>query len=85
MMALPVGCCGLAMAILNKSARFDAELRELLVYMQRSLARFDTGMIGSLVLIRLMLPEHYLLYLITMTAFIIRHTLQRCLEIIESF
>lgn len=74
----------LTLSIVNKSARFDVQSRESLAYIQHNLARFDTRVIGVLVLMTLMLPDHYLLYPITMTAFIVRHTLQRCLEIVEN-
>ena len=74
----------MTLAIVNKSARFDAASRESLRYLQNNLARFDTRLLAGLVLISLLLPEHYLLYPIAMTLFIVRYTLQRCLEIIES-
>jgi len=74
----------MTLAIVNKSTRFDAASRESLRYLQNNLARFDTRLLAGFVLISLLLPEHYLLYPIAMTLFIVRHTLQRCLEIIES-
>lgn len=74
----------MTLTIVNKAARFDAESRESLAYIQHNLARFDTCLIGFFVLASLMLPDQYLLYPISMTAFIVRHTLQRCLEIVEN-
>lgn len=74
----------MSLAIVNKSTRFDAESRESLRYLQNNLLRFDTRMIACLILISLIFPDHYLLYPIAMTLFIVRHTLERCLEIIES-
>lgn len=74
----------LTLSIVNKSERFDAQSRESLAYIQRNLARVDSCAVGVFVMISLMLPDHYLLYPITMTAFIVRHTLQRCLEIVEN-
>lgn len=74
----------LTLAIINKSARFDPASRESLIYLQHNLARFDTRLIACLVLASLVAPEHYLLYPSAMSLFIVRFTLQRCLEIIES-
>lgn len=74
----------LTLAVVHKSAYFDAESRQTLRYFQANLARFDTRLFAGLVLGSLMLPEHYLLYPILMTLFIVRYTLQRSLEIIQS-
>lgn len=71
-------------AFINKCRRFDQASREALLYLQKYLTRFDTCMIASVVLISLGLPEHYLLYPIIMTLFVVRGTLERCLEIIQS-
>ena len=72
------------LALINKCARFDQDSRESIIYFQHHLARFNTCGIGALVLLSLMLPDHYLLYPIVMTIFIVRYSLQRCLEIVES-
>ncbi len=77
-------CAWMLMAFINKSARFDAESKQALLYLQKYLTRFDSGMMAMVVLIALALPEHYLLYPISMTMFIVRSTFQRCLEIIDS-
>ena len=74
----------MTLAIVNKSERFDTESRVTLRYLQHNLVRFDTRLLATLVLISLMLPDHYLIYPIVMTLFIVRYTLQRCFEIIES-
>ena len=73
----------MTLAIVNKSGRFDLESRDSLRYLQHNLARFDTPILAGLVLISLMFPDHYLVYPLGMTLFIIRYTLQRCLEIID--
>ncbi|MGY6277079.1 hypothetical protein [Methylomonas sp. MgM2] len=73
----------MTLAIINKSAHFDVESRNALRYLQNNLARFDTRLLGVFVLITLMLPDHYLLYPVAMTLFIVRYTLQRCLEIVD--
>ncbi len=76
-------CTWMFLAVVNRSARFDRESRESLIYLQHHLTRFNTRIIGGLVIVSLMLQEHYLLYPIAMTLFIIRYSLQRCLEIVE--
>ncbi len=73
----------LTLAVVRKSAYFDVESRETLRYFQANLARFDTRFFAGLVLASLALPEHYLLYPIAMTLFMVRHALQRSLEIIQ--
>ncbi len=77
-------CAWMLLAVINKSRYFDAQSRDALRYLQKYLARFDTCLAAGGVLISLALPEHYLLYPIIMTLFIIRGTLERCLEIIEA-
>lgn len=74
----------MTLTVINKSPRFDSASRDYLIYLQHNLARFDTGLLACLVLVSLFVSEHYLLYPIAMTLFIVRFTLQRCLEIIES-
>jgi len=73
----------MTLAVVNKSARLDTDSREALRYFQQNLARFDTRVLAGLVLVSLMFPEHYLVYPIAMTLFVIRYTLQRCLEIVD--
>lgn len=77
-------CTWMLLAVINKSAQLDAESRDALRYLQKYLARFDTCLVAAGVLLSLAFPEHYLLYPIVMTLFIVRSTLQRCLEIIEA-
>jgi len=72
------------LSFINKAPRFDRESQDALRYLQKYLSRFDTCALAAGVLIGLALPEHYLLYPIVMTLFIVRGTFQRCLEIIES-
>lgn len=74
----------MTLAVINNSARFDQASRESLHYLQHNLARFSTCAIACLVLASLVMPDYYLLYPISMTLFIIRYTLQRSLEIVES-
>jgi hypothetical protein len=71
----------LTLAFINRSAQFDAETRYTLRYLQR-LIRFDTRMMAGLLIFSLLFPEQYLLYPIAMTLFMVRFTMQRCLEII---
>jgi len=77
-------CTWMWFAVINKSAHFDLASQDALRYLQKYLARFDTCLIAAVVLSSLAFPEHYLLYPIVMTLFVISSTLQRCLEIIES-
>lgn len=77
-------CLWMWLGVIQKSAQLDADSREALRYLQKYLSRFDSCMVASGVLITLAFPEHYLLYPITMTLFIVRSTMQRCLEIIDS-
>lgn len=71
------------LAIVNRSARFDEASQASLRYMHRHMLRFDTRMIAAFVLASLMVPEHYLLYPIAMTSFIVRYAVERSLEIID--
>ncbi len=73
----------LTIGLVNKSARFDLESRETVRQLQK-LARFDTRMIACLVLASLAFPEHYLSYPLVTTLFIVRFTMQRCLEIVDA-
>ncbi len=77
-------CTWMLLAVINKSARLDAESRDALRYLQKYLARFDACWVAAGVLLSLAFPEHYLLYPIVMTLFIVRSTMERCLEIIET-
>lgn len=71
-------------AVIGKSERFDRESREALAYLQKTLVRFDTRLLAAGVLAALWIPEHYLVFPLTMTLFIVRFSLQRCLEIVEA-
>lgn len=77
-------CGWMWLAFINKAPRFDRESRDALRYLQQYLSRFDTCALAAAVLVGLALPDHYLLYPIVMTLFIVRSTFQRCLEIIET-
>ncbi len=69
--------------LINKSEYFDRESVEHLRYLEKS-TRFNTAALVAMVLISLLITRHYALYPITMTFFIIRHTMIACLEIIDS-
>jgi hypothetical protein len=77
-------CGWMWFAFINKAARFDAASRDALRYLQTYLARFDACWLAGAVLASLAFPEHYLLYPILMTLFVVRSTFQRCLEIIDA-
>jgi hypothetical protein len=71
------------LTLINKSEYFDLESIVHLRYLEKS-TRFNIGVFVGLVLISLLITRHYTLYPITMTLFIIRHTMIVCLEIIDS-
>lgn len=71
------------LALVNKSQYFDPESVEHLRYLEKS-TRIHTGVMVAFVLISLLITRHYALYPITMTLFVIRHTMIACLEIIDS-
>ena len=73
----------LTLAFVAKSTRFDAESRQALRGILR-LVRFDIRLLAAIVLASLVFPEHYLLYPMMTSVFVVRFTLQRCLEIIDS-
>ncbi|WP_150050370.1 MULTISPECIES: hypothetical protein [Methylomonas] len=71
-------------AVISKSRYFDQASRDSLIYVQTRLARFNTLLLAPALLASLWIPEHYLVYPVLMCAFIVRYTLQRCLEIVQS-
>jgi len=73
----------LTLVFVGKTARFDAESRQALRGILR-LVRFDIRLLAAIVLASLAFPEHYLLYPMMTSVFVVRFTLQRCLEIIDS-
>ena len=72
----------LTLGFVGKSARFDAESRQALRGILR-LVRFDIRLLAAITLASLAFPEHYLLYPLMTSIFVVRFTLQRCLEIID--
>lgn len=77
-------CSWMWWSVINKSAQLDLASQDALRYLQKNLARFDACLVAAFALTSLAFPEHYLLYPILMTLFVIRSTLQRCLEIIDT-
>ncbi len=69
--------------LINKSEDFDLESIVHLRYLEK-ISRFGIGAIAAFVLISLLITDHYALYPIAMTFFIIRHAMIACLEIIDS-
>lgn len=69
--------------VINKSPRFDYDTRETLRYVE-TLARVDTWVLAIVVGLSLLTPEQFLFFPSAMTLFIVRFTLVRCLEIINS-
>ena len=70
------------LTLINKSEYFDQESIVQLRYLDK-ISRFDISAIVVFVLISLLITDHYALYPIAMTFFIIRHTMTACLEIID--
>ncbi|MGR9014007.1 MAG: hypothetical protein ACU83U_10220 [Gammaproteobacteria bacterium] len=70
------------LTLINKSEYFDHESVVHLRYLEK-ISRLDIRVIVGLVLISLLITRHYMLYPITMTFFIVRHTIIACLEIID--
>ncbi len=70
-------------AVINRSPRFDHDTRETLRYVE-TLARVDTWVLAIVVGLSLLTPEQFLLFPSAMTLFIVRFTMVRCLEVINS-
>ena len=72
----------LTLVLINKSRYFDHESIEHLRYMEK-IFRFDISAAVAFVVISLLIAEHYALFLVAMTFYIIRHSIMVCLENIE--
>lgn len=70
------------LALINKAPNFDLESVEYLRNLEK-MTRFDIGILVAFVMISLLITRHYALYPMTMTFFIIRHTIIVCLENID--
>jgi hypothetical protein len=66
------------LTLINRRHRFDRDSIAQLRYLDR-ISRLDINSLAALVLISLLLTEHYMLYPMAMTLFIIRHTIIVCL------
>lgn len=72
----------LTLTLINNSERFDDESITQLRYLAK-VSRLYPPAIVLFVLIGLTIPEHYGLYAVAMTFFIVRYTMTRCLEIVD--
>jgi hypothetical protein len=70
------------LTLINRSQDFDRESVEHLRYLNK-ISRFNINAIAAFVLLSLLVTEHYALYPVAMTLFIIRHTMTVCLENID--
>ncbi len=71
------------LTLINKSEYFDYESIVQLRYLEKN-TRLHIGVLVGLVLMSLLITRHYMLYPVTMTIFIVRHTMIACLEIIDN-
>jgi hypothetical protein len=71
------------LSFINRSAQFDEVSRTSLRYL-RKLFRINTPVIAGLVLSSLLVPDQYLLFPVAMSLFIVRYTMERCLELIDA-
>ncbi|MGZ5576083.1 MAG: hypothetical protein ACXWEV_04325 [Methylobacter sp.] len=68
--------------LINKSEDFDQETIRQLRYLEK-INRFNLSAIVAFVLVSLLITQHYTLYPIAMTLFIMRHTMITCLETVD--
>ena len=71
------------LSLINKSQQFDQESIEQLRHLEKN-SRINISVFIVFVLIGLLITDHYAVYPIAMTFFIVRHTLIVCLETIDS-
>ena len=64
---------------ISKRDRFDQESIDHMQYFSR-MGRFHPGLIVAAILISLLLTNHYLLYPVLMSTFIVRYTMTSCLK-----
>ncbi len=70
------------LSLINKSQNFDQESIEHLRYLEKY-TRLPIAVFVAFVLLGLLVVDHYALYPIAMTLFIVRHTMLACLETID--
>lgn len=70
-------------ALINNSKNFDVDSIVNLRYMKK-VTRIDINTTIVFVVVSLLIPEHYALYTMAMTFFLIQHTLHVCLENIDN-
>jgi hypothetical protein len=70
------------LSLINKSQYFDQESIEQLRHLEKS-SRINISVFVVFVLIGIMITDHYAVYPIAMTFFIVRHTMIICLENID--
>lgn len=69
-----------SLLFISKRDRFDQESVDHIRYFNE-MTRFHPGLVVSGVLISMLLPEHYLLFPVAMSLFIVRYTFTRCADI----
>lgn len=70
------------LALINKSDYFDVDSVQQLRYLEK-ITRFEMPVVIGFVFIGLLVTRHYALYPMSMTFFIVRHTMIVCLEKID--
>jgi hypothetical protein len=70
------------LSLINKSQCFDPDSIEQLRHLEK-ICRIDISVLIVFVLISLLIIDHYAVYPIAMTFFIVRHTMLVCLENID--
>lgn len=70
------------LSLINKSQYFDQESIDQLRHLEKS-TRLNISVLVAFVLIGLLITDHYAVYPIAMTFFIVRHTMIICLEIVD--
>lgn len=71
------------LALINKCRYFDQDSVDYLRYLEK-ISRFDIKWLALAVMTSLLVTSHFMLYPLTMTFFIVRHSMIVCLEIIDS-
>ncbi|MDT4328886.1 hypothetical protein ACQE3E_09335 [Methylomonas sp. MED-D] len=70
------------LSLINRAERFDLDSIEHLRYLEK-ITRFNFGSVIGFVIVGLLVTRHYALYPMSMTFYIVRHTMVVCLESVE--
>ena len=70
------------LSLINKSQNFDLDSVVQLRFLEKS-TKVHSSVFVAIVLLGILVTDHYGIYPIAMTIFIVRHTIVACLEIID--